>query len=328
MLILKTALEHYLKESIDENIRIQPWEGKKKLPLFLLGIYDFYQTEILGKHCIFVEIMSEAPGIETLKKHAQIMHKEIDGHLVFFYKSITRFRRKSLIEHRIPFVVEDRQMYLPFLGFELREVIDTQVKKAIKFSSSTQLAFLYFLYNNNVTINATELAEVLNTSIMTASRALNDLYDARLLTYELGGKTERSKKYKKIDNPEYYNEGSTYLKSPVKQTVYVGKKIGDALVAGLEALSMMSMINPPDHPVRAIPKERFNEIAPVVIKNKDRIADEKLVELEIWNYDPALISNNEYVDIASLAASLKDNQDERIEQALEERLNCEKWYMG
>jgi len=325
---LKGALEIYLKENIDENIRIQSWDGRQKLPLFLLDFYNFYQVEILGQQCILIEILQEAPGIDVIKKHIKAINKTIDEHLIFLYKSISWFRRKSLIKHRVPFVVEDGQMYLPFLGLDLKKTVDKPAKKTVTFSSSTQLAFLYLLYNRNVTISATELAAVLNTSNMTASRILNDLYCVGLLTYEISGKTRRSKKYKRIGDPNYYREGSQYLKNPIKKIVYIREIIGDLLVAGLEALSMVSMINPPPNPVRAISSKRLKEIESYLVKDKDRIADGKLIEIEVWSYDPILLSKEKYVDLASLALSLKENNDERIEQIVEERLKGETWYMG
>ncbi len=323
---MKNAIEYYLKESIDENIIIGPWNGKQNLPLFLLEAYNFYQAEILGKKCIFIEILYEAPGIDILKKHMKAVNKIADQHLVLLYKSITWFRRKSLIKNRIPFIVEDGQMYLPFMGLDLKRTLDEPKKKIDKFSSSTQLGFLYFLYNKEMIINATALAEALNTSNMTASRILNDLYAVGLLTYEVAGRTGRSKEYKRISDPDYYREGSRYLKSPVKQIIYVENEVDDTLIAGLEALSMISMINPPQGLVRAITKEKLDKESVLIVRNKDRIADEKLVELEVWHYDPTLLSKEQYVDIASLALSLKDINDERVEQALAERLESEEWY--
>ncbi len=325
---MKGALEIYLKENIDETINVQPWDGKKKFPMFLLELYNFYGAEILGQHCILIEILQEAPGIDVIRKHMKAMNMTVDEHLIFLYKSISWFRRKSLIENRVPFVVEDGQMYLPFLGLDLKKTTDRPIKKVTTFSSSTQLAFLYLLYNGDMTIYATELAAVLNTSNMTASRSLNDLYDVGLLTYEIGGETRRSKKYKRIGDPEYYREGIRYLKNPVRKTVYTGERVEDVPAAGMEALSMISMMNPPKNPVIAISKERLIEIEPYLVKNRDRIVDEKLTEIEVWSYNPTLLSKEKYVDIASLVLSLKEINDERVEQALMERLKGETWYMG
>jgi len=46
--------------------------------------------------------------------------------------------------------------------------------------------------------------------------------------------------------------------------------------------------------------------------------DEADFELEIWNYNPKLFSENERVDPFSLYLSLRDTKDERVETALEE----------
>jgi hypothetical protein len=172
----------------------------------------------------------------------------------------------------------------------------------------------------------TEFAEKMECTKMTASRALNELYNANLITYEIGGKTGRSKEYKRLPDPEYFRKGRRYLKSPVKKIVFLETEPLAALTAGLDALAKLSMINPPGHPVRAIGREQFNTQKIEVIKNKDVIKDTQLVELQIWDYDPRQFSHTKYVDPLSLYASLKDENDERIEHALEEVLQAEPWY--
>jgi NADPH-dependent 7-cyano-7-deazaguanine reductase QueF-like protein len=98
------------------------------------------------------------------------------------------------------------------------------------------------------------------------------------------------------------------------------------LIAGLNALSELSMINSPGYPVVAISQNQFSNQKIDIIKNKDLINDAQLVELQIWDYDPKHFSENNHVDILSLYASLKEETDERIEQALEEVLRGEPWY--
>jgi predicted protein tyrosine phosphatase len=161
---------------------------------------------------------------------------------------------------------------------------------------------------------------------MTASRALNELYQANLITYKIGGKTGRTKEYKRIPDPEYFCKGRRYLKSPVKKIVFVETEPLGALNAGLDALAELSMINQPDYPVRAIDQEQFKKQEIEVNKNTDVIKDTQLVELQIWDYDPTQFAHTKHVDLLSLYASLKDENDERIEQALEEVLRAEPWY--
>lgn len=74
------------------------------------------------------------------------------------------------------------------------------------------------------------------------------------------------------------------------------------MTAGMDALSELSMINPPGHPIMVIDRNKLNKEQIEVIKNKDLIKDTKLVELELWDYDPGLFSNNSHVDLLSLYA--------------------------
>jgi len=320
------TIEQYLKENIDNKIVIKKWYNANKIPIFLRNVYNFYEMLILGNECILLEIISEAPGVDIIKKHINSIEKITDQKIVLYYKEITRYRRKSLIENKIPFVVENGQMFLPFLGLHLKN-IDNNLEKEIKtFTPSAQIAYLYFLYNKEIVVNTTEFSIMLGWNLMTASRALNELYNVKLLTYEIGGKTGRSKEYSRISDPYYFKNGSQLLSSPIKKIVYVKNEPKDSFIAGLEALAKLSMINPPKYKVRAIYTEdlKLNDLE--IIENIDIIKDENLVEIQIWEYNPRIFTKKSIVDIVSLYASLKEENDERIEQALEEVLRGEKWY--
>ena len=316
----------YLKENIDNNVVIKPWHEQNKIPVFLKNIYKFYEIIILDTPCILLEILDETPGVDTIQKHIKRIEELTKQQFIIFYKDNTRYRRKSLIEKHIPFVIENGQMYLPFLGLDLKRASQYVEKEISTFSSATQKGYLYFLYNENTMVNTTEFAEKLNLTVMTASRVLNDLYDAKLLTYEIGGKTGRSKVYQRVRGPEYFEKGRSFIKSPVKKVVYVKRAPEETMIAGLEALAELSMINPPGYLVRAISRQQFKESGFEIINNKDIIKDKKLVELQIWDYDPKEFTDKKLVDNMSLYASLKEVNDERVEQAIEEVLRGEKWY--
>jgi predicted transcriptional regulator len=320
------GIESYLQENVDSNVTIKPWYEKNKLPVFLRNNYNFHEMTVLGSPCILMEKADEMPGVVALQKHIKRVETVTNRQVVLFYKEISRYRRKSLIENRIPFVVEDGQMYLPFLALDLKKAAEHVENEVKHFTVSGQTAYLYFLYHKNEVVNMTEFAEKMECTKMTASRALNELYNANLITYEIGGKTGRSKEYKRLPDPEYFRKGRRYLKSPVKKIVFLETEPLAALTAGLDALAKLSMINPPAHPVIAIGREQFNTQKIEVIKNKDVIKDTQLMEVQIWDYDPRQFSRTKYVDPLSLYASLKDENDERIEHALEEVLQAEPWY--
>jgi len=321
------GVERYLKDNIDEQITIKGCIFMNKIPIFLRDIYKFYTMEILGIQCIIFEIIDEAPRIDAIKKHINTVEKITSDQTILYYSKITRYRRKSLIQNKIPFVIEDGQIFLPFLGLHLKNIDDSLEKQISTFTTSAQMTYLYFLYNKETVVNTTEFSEVFGWNPMKCSRALNELYNAKLLIYEIGGKTGRSKYYSRISDSDYFQKGRAFLNSPIKRTVYVKSEPKCSLAAGLEALSKLSMINPPDHKVKAIYSDDLNKNNLEVINNKDIIRDENLLELQIWEYDPKLFTMSDIVDRVSLYASLKNENDERIEQALEEVLREEKWYM-
>ncbi|MFA9424406.1 MAG: MarR family transcriptional regulator [Sedimentibacter sp.] len=320
------TVEPYLKENIDEHVTIKLEKEKNKFPVFLRNIYNFYEMRILDIPCVLLEILDEAPGVDVIEKHIKRIEELTNQQIVLYYKAITWYRRKSLIENRISFIIEDGQVFLPFLGLDLKKTPQYVDKEVTTFSASAQLAFLYFLYNKDAVVNTTEFARKMGFTTMTASRALNELYDTKLVTYEIGGKTGRSKEYERISDPEYFEKGHVYMKTPVKRVVYVQKVPENALIGGLEALAELSMINPPGYMVRAISSKCLNKQDIQIIKNKDIVKDQKFVKLEIWEYDPKLFTEKKCVDLMSLYASLKEEKDERIEQALEEILRGEVWY--
>ncbi|NLT11248.1 MAG: MarR family transcriptional regulator [Clostridiaceae bacterium] len=323
--MIKTV-ELYLKENIDENLIIKPWPKKNNFPIFLRDNYSFYEAMILGAKCILIEAVDEMPNVDQLQKHIKQIKTLTDRQIVLFYKEISRYRRKSLIENRIAFVIEDGQMYLPFLGLDLKKVQEDISEEMKGFTIPAQIAYLYFLYHKEEVVNTTDFGKKLGFNKMTASRALNELYRANLITYEIGGMTGRSKEYKRISDPDYFLRGRDYLKNPVRKIIYTTTRPAGALVAGMDALAELSMINPPDHPIMAIDRQKLTTEQIDVVKNRDLIKDAKLVELELWDYNPILFSINGHVDLLSLYASLKEETDERVEQAFEEILRVEPWY--
>ncbi|MBN1892062.1 MAG: MarR family transcriptional regulator [Clostridiales bacterium] len=323
---MNQIVEAYLKENIDARASIESWREKNDIPIFLRERYRFYEMTILETSCVLMDILDGKPGVETLIKHIHRIESLTNRPVVLFYKEITRYRKRSLIEKRIPFLIEDGQMYLPFMALHLKRGTDSADVDVKRFSASAQLAYLFFLYNRDKVVNVTEFSEIMGLSQMTASRALNELYRARLLTYEIGGATGRSKKYKRIPDPGYFRKGREYLKSPVKRVVYMKKAPSEALVSGADALAHISMLNPPDYPVRAIGKNSSGRIEPEIITNPDLINDLQPARIEIWDYDPKLFSEKDHVDLLSLYLSLRDEKDERIEQALRDVLRAQPWY--
>lgn len=97
--------------------------------------------------------------------------------------------------------------------------------------------------------------------------------------------------------------------------------------AGLQALSATTMLTAPAGQIRALNQKEW------AVLQKDanlRIipkasSDMGPVELEIWKYDPRLLSGNGQVDTLSLYLSLAGSDNERVEAALDALLENMPW---
>lgn len=323
------AAEECLKDAFGGEVSIKSWHGEDQLPIYLKDYYAFYELTVLGIVCLLLEAKSRtAASVNVTKQHLKRIEGLTDQQCVLYAKHVTWYRRRSLIEHGVAFITDDGQVFLPFIGTHLRKRPQSAGKALNGFSPATQLVYLLFLYNRDMVINTSGVAEALGFSLMTASRVLNDLYDAGLLTYAIGGKTGRSKEYRRIPDPEYFMRGKDFVRRPFKKLIHVRKEPEGAFVSGLDALAGLSMINPPKKRRRAIGPGKLNDKATEVVHDSFLALDEPIMELELWDYEPGRFAVGQHVDLMSLYSCLREEKDERVEKALEEVLRGEAWYTG
>lgn len=91
------------------------------------------------------------------------------------------------------------------------------------------------------------------------------------------------------------------------------------LLSGETALGEYSMLNPPKLKTVALYKGvlDLSNVKEVDARWEDK---NKLVHVELWKYNPFLFATDNKVDRISLACSLADCSDERIEMAIDEML--------
>ena len=297
--------EKKLRQAIDEQVQIKPWKESEKIPLYFLEFYKMYEITLLGVTFLLAKEVRSPASTNALKKHAIRLCSLTDLPVAFLFKSLSRYRMQSMVSNRIPFMLEDAQMFLPFLGINVKQLKECiQKVEKCKFSPSTQLAYLYFLYRENVEMNATRLAKELNVTTMTASRALQHLYEVELVQCRISGKTGRSKEYRKIEDPQFFKRGKEFLCS----------------------LAQLTMINGPEYSIRAIGQNQFSYMQETIVRDEAMVKDMKLAELQIWAYDPLLFLVDGHVDPLSLYLSLMDVKDERVDIALEDMLRRQRWY--
>jgi len=319
-------LKKYLEEVLGVKISILPWKNQKKLPFFLLDSYAFFEVSVLNNLCL---IMISKNDVEltpnTIQKHWKQVTKKWRDPCIYISDIISSYNRKRLIQHHIPFIIPNNQIYIPDFGFDLREHFKHQRIPKKFFSPATQAVIIStLLREKNERLIPSELAATLGYSPMTMSRAFNELETAGIGKLIKKGK-ERQWFFKDAKK-DLWEQTKDMLRSPIRSREYMKIWPGSKMLqAGESALAEVTMINSPSLPVYAIGLEEYRQANTPKGFQLSPSVDEADFELEIWNYNPLLFSKDGKIDPFSLYLSLRETTDERIEIALEQLMEKIQW---
>lgn len=329
-------MEHLVKQFVDylhDNLDIKPGVQSSKishtLPHYLAQDYTYYDAEILGKRYLLLLASSQMNiSPSSLKKQwDKVSGMAEDVFPIYVFSSLSAFKRKRLIQQKVPFVVPGNQMYLPDLGIDLREYFRRHGKKRETLSPSAQHCLIHFLLNpDKIESTPSQLSNELNYSKMTMTRAIDELVIFQLGETRVEGKMRWFSL--KRDNDDLWQRGIGYFKSPVSKEIWVN--IPDLIrlnlpLAGESALSQLSDINPPRTPCYAVGRAKWKEMQKGNISISEN-PDPDDVQIQIWRYDPDLTASAGMVDHLSLYLSLREEVDDRVQGALEEAMRRYQWY--
>ncbi len=162
---------------------------------------------------------------------------------------------------------------------------------------------------------------------MTLTRALNEIEETGVGTVQVKGR-ERKLKFD-LSKRVLWEKALQNLQNPVKiQNLIYDKNYkpgSEKVKAGLHALAHYSNLAESENKIYALSSSQFNSL-----KNKNELLNSNdesapTTWLEIWSYDPKRLSNQGRVDPFSLFLSLRENQDERVQTALEEMMGKIEW---
>lgn len=294
------------------------------IPIYLFEKFSFTNFELLGNKCILAEYKEKQElFIDTISKDLKQIKRFTNRYPVFVFEGLRLKQRESLISSKIPFVVPETQIYIPYPPISLTEVEARERVETEKFKKSTQVIFAYLLLNKVDTINAHKLAEKLGYSVTTANRALNELVDKGVLLQSSNG---TRKKYTIPSKKEYWEQGKQFLFNPITDSFLLLKSnvsIGDErlLKSGDTALCEYS-----DHFDENANYEKhyacftndFHELHKHGYPKTIEFSMSSFVCVESLAYNPALLSKDDKIDAVTLYAQYLDKHDERAEIALDE----------
>lgn len=306
----------YLKRVLGIEVRYEN-NVVEHLPNFISTRYALKIVSMNGQKAVFLYPKTELEQVETLKKHLERVQKSTECPVILVLERITARQKQYLIREKIAFVVEGKQIYLPFMAVYLQERCDAEKNTREEILPSAQMLLLHFIYEGAKELSTSQAAKDLNLTPTSISRASKQLEEMGLLKAR---KVGVQKILYSDKSPEaLFQKAEKVLLSPVKRTVYVPKeKIETELLeSGYCALAKYSMLNAPSVCCYASDKiSQWNSCM-----TNDLQDSYSQVAVEMWRYDPRKLSKEKVVDVLSLALSLRKDADERVEEAVEEMLN-------
>lgn len=320
-------IKKYLEQNIDSDIYFGSWDAKKDLSLQMAGAYDFYIVKMLGLQFLLIK-PKDRVTVKKIKTQIEYIKERSGFEVAIYLEKGTPYQIKKLLENRVPFIFGDQQLYLPFIALQIKmkNEIENNVKIHSKFTASTQLLYIYMLYQDVATFSAKELSDELGLSVMTVLRGMNELEQIGAVRHKVVGKTGRKKIFTRVDKKEYYRLGKGYLQNPVKETADV-KYIPDSVTAlkcGLHAIAEKTMLGEPARETYAVNKEAWAEFEEL-ITTEFRAQEEGLPRVQFMKYDVRLLTEDDCVDPVTLIKSLDEN-DDRIEIAIKEMMRNVDWF--
>jgi len=286
-------------------------------PNYISTRYQLKAVSLDGINVVFVYPQTELEQIETLKKHIERIKRTVILPIVLILKELTFRQKEYLIRERIPFVVEGKQIYLPFMALYLQERCSAEKQPLEEILPSAQMLLLHFIYRGAKELSTSQAAKHLELTPTSISRASKQLEEMGLLHTKKNG-------VQKIlfseDSPkDLFEKSKKVLLNPVKRAVFIPDELVKENLAesGYLALSHYSMLNPPN--IKCYASTTISEWKEVSTHTLHDSINQ--VQVEMWRYDPRKLSENSVVDKLSLALSLREDADERIEEAVEEMLD-------
>lgn len=308
-------------------------DALQRLPAYFGSLYEAWEGDFLDRHYLFlVSKGKERSTPAEIAGHHRVAARELGRPVAFVFMGMESFERQRLVQHRVPFVVPRRQMYLPEFLIDLREgtVAPRQQGsgRIAHLSGASQSLLLYYMQKPDAPelCSLREWASLLGYSAMTASRIANELAEAQLCIIEQKGR----KTILDFDHDchSLWKKALPFLRTPIlgcSHAQSMGENPLPWLQSGLPALSRHTMLADDGHTVVAMSASQYARALVEGRLKEVRYPDDDSIMVERWRYRPEILTAGPTVDRLSLYLSLHEEHDERIQSALKELLESVRW---
>lgn len=164
----------YLKRVLGIEVLYEN-KALEHLPNFISTRYDSQKVSLSGQKAVFLYPKTELEQVETLKKHLERVKKVADCPVILVLEQITARQKEYLLREKIAFIVDGKQIYLPFMAAYLQERCDAEKSGREEILPSAQMLLLYYIYEGAKELSTSQAAKDLDLTPTSISRASKQL---------------------------------------------------------------------------------------------------------------------------------------------------------
>lgn len=325
---LAEAAEAYVRHAFGLRLELTPI-APTGVPHFVLDRYKLWQGRLGGRSLVLMALREprQGPTADYLK-HRDLVRRQLGVDLVLLLLAhVPNAMRRQMVERQIGFIAPGAQLYVPEALLDLRErAPSVMIASGDQISPTTQLLLLAILQGVALEEeHLTDLAKRFDVSIMSMSRALDELEGLQLAKARHVGRQRRL--HMLLGGRELWETVRERLQSPVRKTRIVSGGIEDPIapLAGESALARYTLLAPPRVETRAVLSAHWKGLEERLALSPALAFDDERTEIQTWAYNPEILARDGVVDRLSLYLSVRASPDERVAQAAEELMETFEW---
>lgn len=319
-------MKEFLEKALWQNVTIE--EEKKifeKLPLVYRGRYDIYKVETKGALWMAIHPKDEI-GLVMIRKDLVRIEKITGLNCAIFFDKTTFYIKEKLMEEGIPFVIDGKQVFLPFIGYLLSNNNERKLAPVHLISFLTQKMLLVAIYNKWKEVRVSDAAERMNISRMSASRCFDEL---EYLNIDVLGMKGKSRAITVPGNLKgFWQQISGVLRDPVIRRFNLDEDLNLKRRAGISALCEYSLLSDNKYPTYAVTKKEIRDSGVKTARQAGRTEEIGCVVLEMGYFID--FDGKGMQDPLSVVLSMtkEEREDERVSISMDEMLEEYVWLRG
>lgn len=290
-----------------------------ELPLMYEASYVIYEVRTDGVDWIAIQPKMEI-GLTALRKNRAFVEKVAQKKCAVFLDRTSFYSKEKMMQEGIPFVIQGKDIYLPFLGVLLAE--RRELKPVQRLSFLTQKILISGMYEGYDGMNATMLAKRFDVSKMAVSKCFDEL--EFLAVNVLGMKGKSRVLSMNEGKKELWAKIQPYLRSPIIRRFALERDIKLNRKAGMSALCEYSLLSDNIYPTYAVTKDELRDVRISLEKEVGRGTDPGCIVLELGYFlDP--VKQNVQDPLSTMLSVTEERNDERVELSIESMLKEYVW---